>query len=68
MLPTYPISDWDSFEELHIVVEQLELSQRLLRSRSDTKARAGVILIDHVADVAWVCCSVVVDMVCSPSV
>ena len=43
-------NDWDSFEELHVAVEQLELCQRLLRSRSHSKARAAVILLDHVAD------------------
>jgi hypothetical protein len=32
-------------------VEHLELSQQLLRSRSHSKARAAVILLDHVADV-----------------
>jgi hypothetical protein len=47
----YPKNDWDSFEELHITVEYLELSQQLLRSRSHSKARAAVILLDHVADV-----------------
>src|SRR5690348_5080225 len=51
MLPSYHLSDRDSFEELQVVVEQLELSQQLLRSRSANKARAAVILIDHVADV-----------------
>ena len=43
-------NDWDSFEELHVAVEQLELCQRLLRTRSHSKARAAVILLDHVAD------------------
>ena len=47
----YPKNDRDSFEELHVVVEQLELCQGLLRSRSHSKARAAVILLDHVADV-----------------
>jgi hypothetical protein len=46
----YPKNDWDSFEELHVTVELLELSQQLLRSRSRNKARAAVILMDHVAD------------------
>jgi len=45
-----PRNDWDSFEELHVVVEQVEICQRLLRSRSHSKARAAVILLDHVAD------------------
>jgi hypothetical protein len=51
MSHSYPKNDWDSFEELHVLVEQLELCQRLLRSRSHSKARAAVILLDHVADV-----------------
>jgi hypothetical protein len=52
MMPhSYPKNDRDSFEELHVVVEQLELCQGLLRSRSHSKARAAVILLDHVADV-----------------
>jgi hypothetical protein len=52
MMPhSYPKNDWDSFEELHIIVEQFELCQGLLRSRSHSKARAAVILLDHVADV-----------------
>ena len=52
MMPhSYPKNDWDSFEELHVIVEQLELCQGLLRSRSHSKARAAVILLDHVADV-----------------
>lgn len=50
MTYSYPKNDWDSFEELHVTVEHLELSQQLLRSRSHNKARAAVILIDHVAD------------------
>lgn len=45
-----PRIEWDSFEELHVAVEQLELCQRLLRSRSHSRARAAVILLDHVAD------------------
>ena len=44
-------NDWDSFEELHITVEHLEVIQELLKSRSHGKARAAVILLDHVADV-----------------
>jgi hypothetical protein len=44
-------NDWDSFDELHITVEHLEVIQQLLRSRSHGKARAAVILLDHVADV-----------------
>jgi hypothetical protein len=47
----YPKNDRDSFEDLHVIVEQLELCQGLLRSRSHSKARAAVILLDHVADV-----------------
>jgi hypothetical protein len=50
MLRPYPTNDWDSFEELHVIVEQLELCQGLLHSRSHSKARAAVILLDHVAD------------------
>jgi len=45
-----PQIEWDNFEELHVAVEQLELCQRLLRSRSHSRARAAVILLDHVAD------------------
>jgi hypothetical protein len=45
-----PRIEWDSFEELHVAVEQLELCQRMLRSRSHSRARAAVILLDHVAD------------------
>lgn len=48
---SYPKNDWDSFEELHVIVEQLELCQGLLKNRSHSKARAAVILLDHVADV-----------------
>jgi hypothetical protein len=51
MPQSYPKSDWDCFDELQITVEHLELSQTLLRSRSHSKARAAVILLDHVADV-----------------
>lgn len=50
MTTTQPRNDWDSFEVLHVVVEQLEICQKLLRSRSHSKARAAVILLDHVVD------------------
>lgn len=75
MAHTYPKNEWDSFEELHIIVEQLELCQGLLRSRSHSKARAAVILLDHVADVLMyrVCnddfeYQAVLEMVIPPSV
>ena len=45
-----PKNDWDSLEALHVIIEQLEVCQGLLRSRSHSKARAAVILLDHVAD------------------
>jgi hypothetical protein len=43
-------NDWDSYEQLHVFIEQLEVAERLLRSRSHSRWRAAVILLDHVAD------------------